>query len=95
MAGAALGQILTQLIPEQNGQVISSAIQHSINNDFLITNVIKRHIASTDQLAVRHSTAGNQDWCPGFRKLLQRMKLVVIRFSVCLDALGLERAEEM
>ena len=67
--------VIAQFFTKQNRQVISPAIENPVYHDFLIVNVIKRHIAPADQLAIGNRTAGNQNRRSGFRKLLQSVQL--------------------
>lgn len=73
--GILLFRFFRQFLTKQAGQVISPAIENPVYHDFLIVNMIKRHIAPADQIAIGNRTAGNQNRRSGFRKLFQRVQM--------------------
>ena len=73
--GILLFRFFRQFLTKQAGQVISPAIENPVYHDFLIVNMIKRHIAPADQIAIGNRTAGNQNRRSGFRKLFQGVQL--------------------
>ena len=43
---------LFQLIPKQNGEIVSAAIQDSVNEDSMISETVENHIIPANQIPV-------------------------------------------
>ena len=57
-----------KLITKQDIQIVSPAIQNTINKYIVVPQMIKNHIATADQISIGNIKVGK--WCSAFGKIL-------------------------